>query len=88
MVRFDFIRALTEFFGRFGNPILAALLTFAILLQLAGFGVEFMTEPRMLSGFLMVHAMLFGTFALFGYALVFAFKAFLKLDRKYGLTTS
>lgn len=87
-IRFDFIRALTELFGRFNNPILAAVLTFAVLLQLTGYAVEFFTAPRMLSGFLMVFAMLFATFSLFGYLLVFSFKAFLKLDRKYGLTTS
>lgn len=87
MVRFDVIRAMTEFFGQFGNPILAAVLTFAISLQILGFIVEFFTAPRLLSGFLMVFAMLFGAFGLFGYFLVYSFKAFLKLDRKYGLTT-
>lgn len=88
MVRFDVIRALTEIFGRFNNPILAAVLTFAIILQMIGYAVEFFTAPRMLSGFLMVFAMLFAVFSLTGYLLVFSFKAFLKLDRKYGLTTS
>lgn len=87
MVRLDIIRALTEFFGRWDHPILMAILAFALTLQLLGFLVELWTDPRPLSGFLMVFAILFATVGLIGYTLVFGFRAFLKIDRKYGLTT-
>ena len=86
-IRFDFIRMLVELFGRFNNPILAFILTFAVFLMILGYAVELMTEPRILSGLLMVFAMLFASLSLLGYAIVYGFKAFLKLDRKYGLTT-
>ncbi len=81
------IRAGVRFVGRFDHPLLAGIFLIAFLFLAAGFAWELFTEPRIGTGFMMVYAFMFAFMAVVGYAIIFAAKLFMVLDRRYDITS-